>query len=231
MKRKILIVLITCSTLNLFAQFDKGDFIISAVGNYMKVNNEYGVTTNQNFIKGQYLNLGTSIGTCISNKLIVGVGLDYNWVKETRNGSLIFNDFIQQEEMISKSFVSLPNLYLSYYQRIVDKLYFSSTLRFSCGKVRSLYTTTYVGMSIPDLSSNVSYSSNSYLRGSARTFESDYLGTEVCPELTYFVSKELGLYLELGGVKYSMTDWKMDNSNWTVNFNPNYWKLGIKIKI
>jgi hypothetical protein len=133
--------------------------------------------------------------------------------------------------MTVKSNIILPSIYLGYSQRIVDKLYFSSTLRFSYGKVESEYTTTYGGMSIPDLNSSISNSSNSYLRGSGGTSESDYFGTEICPELTYFVSTKLGLCLELGGIKYSMTDWKTENSNWTVNFNPNYWKLGIKIKI
>ena len=231
MKRKVLIILIVLSTLDLFAQFDKGDIIISADGNYLKTNIENGVTTNQNYTKGQYLNLGTSIGTFITNKLILGVELDYNWGKETRNNSLNFNDFIQEEIMTVKSNIILPSIYLGYSQRIVDKLYFSSTLRFGYGKVESEYTTTYGGMSIPDLNSSISNSSNSYLRGSVGTSESDYFGTEICPELTYFVSTKLGLCLELGGIKYSMTDWKTENSNWTVNFNPNYWKLGIKIKI
>lgn len=131
MKREALIVLIIFSTLDLFAQFNKGDFIISADGNYIKTNIENGVTTNQNYTKGEYLNLGTSIGTFITNKLIVGVGLDYNWGKEARSNSLYFNNFVQREIMIIKSNVILPNLYLGYYQRIIDKLYFSSTLRFS----------------------------------------------------------------------------------------------------
>jgi len=225
MKRKALIVLIVFSTLDLFAQFDKGDIIISADGNYMKTNIENGVTTNQNLTKGQYLNLGTSIGAFITNKLIVGVGVGYNWGEEIRSNLLNFNDFMQAEIMDVKSNVILPNLYLGYYQRIIDKLYFSTTLRFSYGNVKYEYTTAYAGMST-DLNSF-----NTYLRGSAVNSQSDYFGTEVCPELTYFVSTKFGLCLGLGGVKYSMTDWKTDNSNWTVNFNPNYWNLGIKIKI
>ena len=86
-------------------------------------------------------------------------------------------------------------------------------------------------MSIPNLNSGITNNSNDYSRGSGGTSESDYFGTEVCPELTYFVSTKFGFCLGLGGIKYSMTDWKTGNSNWTVNFNPNYWKLGIKIKI
>lgn len=231
MKRKILIVLIVFSTLNLFAQFKKGDIIISADGNYIKTNIGTGVTTNLDFTKGQYLNLGTSIGTFITNKLIVGVGLDYNWGKETKKNLLNFNDFTQEEIMTVKSNVVLPYIYLGYYQRIADKLYFSTILRFSYGNVKSEYTTTYAGMSILNLSSGSTNSSNNYSRGSGGTSESDYFGTEACPELTYFVSTKLGLCLGLGGIKYSMTDWKTGNSNWTINFNPTYWKLGIKIKI
>ena len=137
MKRKALIVLIVFSALDLFAQLDKGDIIISADGNYIETNIGNGVTTNQDFTKGQYLNLGTSIGTFITNKLIVGVGLDYNLGKETRSNSLNFINFIQEEIMDVKSNVILPNLYLGYYQRIVDKLYLNTTLRFSYGSVKS----------------------------------------------------------------------------------------------
>ena len=231
MKRKALIVLIIFSTFNLFAQFGKGDFIISADGNYIKSNNGNGVTTNQDLTKGKYLNLGASIGTFITNKLIVGIGLDYNWGKETRTNLLNFNYFIQEEIMNVKSNVILPNLYLGHYQRIVDRLYFSTTLRFSYGNLKSEYTTTYAGMSSPYFSSGITVSPNNYITSSGRTSESDIFGTEVCPELTYLVSTKLGLCLGLGGVKYSMIDWETDNSNLTVNFNPNYWKLGIKIKI
>jgi len=231
MKRKALIVLIVFSTLDLFAQLDKGSIIFSADGNYLKTNIENGVSTNLNYTNGQYLNLGTSVGTFITNKLIVGMGLDYNWGKEIRTNSLYFNNFRQEELMTVKSNVILPNLYLGYYKRIADKLYFSSILRFSCGNVRSEYTTTYVGVSIPNASSVISDISDNYSRSSKVTSGSDYFGTEVCPELTYFVSKELGFCLGFGGVKYSMINWKPDNSNWTVNFNPNYWKLGIKIKL
>lgn len=231
MKRVALIVLIVFSTIDLFAQFDKGDIIISADGNYIKTDTENGVTTNQNSTKGQYLNLGTSIGTFITNKLIVGVGLDCNRGNETRTSLLYFNDFTQEEMMTVKSNVILPGLFLGYYQRIVDKLYFSSMLRFSYGKVKSEYSTIYAGMSSPMESTEYLNTFKSYSRGSARSSESDYFGTEVCPELTYFISSKLGLCIGLGAVKYSMTDWKTENSNWLVNFNPNYWKLGIKIKI
>ena len=233
MKRNALIILIVFSTLDVFAQLSQRDIVISADGNYTQTNFENGVTTNRDNTKGKYLHLGTSIGTFITDKLIIGVGLDYNWSNEKRMNSLDFDNFMQVGQMEIKSHVILPTVFIGYYQRIIDRLYFNGTLRFSYGKVISETQSVWAGMTIPDFSSGTTQGvvTENYTRFSLDDSQSDYYSTEVCPELTYFVSPKVGLCLGLGGVKYSMTDFKTENSNWSVNFNPSYWNLGVKIKI
>jgi len=233
MKRNALIILIVFSTLDVFSQLNKGDILISAEGNYTRTNFENGVTTNRDYTIGKYLHLGTSIGTFITDKLIIGVGLDYNWSNEKRMNSLDFDNFMQVGQMEIKSHVILPTVFIGYYQRIIDRLYFNGTIRFSYGKVKSETQSVWAGMTNPDFTSGTTQSAVgvNYTRFSLDTAESDYYSTEVCPELTYFVSPKVGLSLGLGGVKYSMTDGKVENSNWSVNFNPAYWNLGVKIKI
>ncbi len=222
MKKNVLIVLIVFSTMDLFGQISKGDIIISFDGNYMKTNTENGVTTNLLSAKGQYLSIGSSFGYFFSNQFIIGIGLNYDWGKETRFNKLYFNNFLQEEEMNIKSNVFLPNIYLGYYFPITSKLYFNTDLKFSYGTIHSDTKTTYAG---------AGPSFDSYIRSSAKESKSDYFSSQICPELTYFISTKLSLYLRLGGIEYSLIDWKKENSGWAVNFNPSYWKFGIKVKI
>jgi hypothetical protein len=53
----------------------------------------------------------------------------------------------------------------------------------------------------------------------------------IYPALTYFISERFSLNLGLGGIAYSMINWKKDNSSWAINFNPNVWEFGVKVKI
>lgn len=234
MKKNLLTVLIVFSSLDLFSQIDKGNILISIDGNYVKMNIENGVTTNQNSTQGQYLSFGSAIGYFITNRFIAGVGLDYNWDKEIRYNSLyIYNKYAQAEEMTIKSKVFLPNLYLGYYFQIINKLYFNTNLKFSYGKVKS-ETSTIIEMSSNSGTAQLIDSMGnlgSYLMSKNSNYQNDYFTAKISPELTYFVSTKLSLNLGLGGIECSVVDWKNDNSNWTINFNPNYWKFGIKIKI
>jgi hypothetical protein len=35
----------------------------------------------------------------------------------------------------------------------------------------------------------------------------------------------------MGGIEYSVVDWKNDNSRWVVNLNPMRWRLGLNFKL
>ena len=230
MKKISLFILITISSLNAFSQIDKGVFLLSANGNYSKANTENGVTTNLNQTNGQYLNIGIFAEYFIMKNVVAGVGFDYNWNKEIRLNHLNFNNFYQAENMDLKSHILMPNIFLGYYYRILDKLYLNTNLKFGYGKYNSHYNTLYVGTSY-GTDDELNDVNNGYVRGRESENKYDYFGAQISPELTYFFTKRFGINLGLGGIEYGIIDWKKDNSSWIVNFNPNYWVLGFKIKI
>jgi hypothetical protein len=232
MKKNVLIAFIVFSTLDLFGQISKGKYIISLEGNYMKSNAENGVTTNLSSLNGQYLNIGFSYGGFFSDHFVFGVGFDYNWVKEARYNKLYVNNIIQLEKMDIKSNVFLPNIYLGFYFQIISKLYFNTNLKISYGIIKSDYETISAG-SVNTISDSISIIDNNepFLRSSTKESKSGYFSSQISPELTYFVSPKFGLFLGLGKIEYSVIDWKKESSNWVVNFNPSYWKFGLKVNI
>ena len=233
MKKNVLVVLIVFLTMDLFSQIDKGNIIFSIDGNYHKTNTESGVTTNHHSTQGKYLNVGPSIGYFISDRFLIGAGVDYVREKETRNNSLFTNnEYVQMEVMDVKSEALLPSFLLGYYYPIADKFYFSANLKISYGNIKtessSLVATArkldtngieYLGI---DQSPTTLTSRQSY-------YSTDYFSTKISPELTYFLSNKIALNLGLGGVEYVLTDWESNNSSWAVDFNPNYWRLGMKM--
>lgn len=232
MKKNLLLVLMIFSALNLFSQIEKGNISIGIDGNYTKVNTQNGVSTNLNYTKGQYLNAGAYIGYFITDRLIAGAGFDYMLNKETRYNSLYFNNFLQLEEMDLKSKAFLPNVYLGYYYKVVSKLYFSTTLKFSYGKIKTEYSTTFTGGG-PFFDSNGAIQSNNvpYTKGSSGDSETDYFSAQIYPEVMYFVSSKFGVCLNLGGIAYSINDWETNSSSFSINFKPNYWRFGLKFRL
>jgi hypothetical protein len=234
MKKTVLILFIAFSTLDLFSQVEKRNFIISVDGNYLKTTTENGVTTNQNVAQIQNLGIGASVGYFITDRFIAGVGLDYYWEKESRTNKLMFNKFKQIEVLRTKSNVYLPNFYLGYYYPIISKLYISTNLKLSLGKIKSDYKSLIAGSAYNPTESSelIEYPlSSEYVNAYEENADADYLRANLFPELTYFATSNVGLCLGLGGIEYSMTDWKTDNSSWVINFNPEYWRFGIKLKI
>jgi hypothetical protein len=233
MKEIVVIVIIVLLTINSFSQINKGNFVVSVDGNYMKTNNETGVSSNMFTTQGKYLSLGGSFGYLITDRFIVGIGFDYNWNKEIRGHYLYFNNSAQAEIMEIKSNVFLPNLFLGYYYcQITNKLYFNANIKLSYGKIKSeiIIVRSLIKDSLIDFDDLYNGNVNG-IYDYDRNSKVDYFIAKLCPELTYFIASRFSLYLGLGEIEYSMFDQKSDNSNWTINFNPVYWKLGIKIRI
>jgi hypothetical protein len=234
MKKIVLIVLIVFSTLNLFSQIEKGRIIVSIDGNYIKSTTENGVTLNQNVSQIKNFNIGTSVGYFMTDRFVVGVGLDYYWNKESRKTEMMINRFFQIEVMNIESNAFLPNIYLGYYYPILNKLYMNANLKLSYGKVKADYNTLIAGSVYYQSDTMIIIAdqySSTYVKGSEKSSSIDLVNAEIIPELTYFISSKFGLCLGLGGIEYSMIDWETDNSSWTINFNPVNWRFGIKLKI
>lgn len=228
MKKNVLIILIIFTTLDLFSQVGKGKISIAASGNYIKTSSEIGVTTNQFYTKGNYLNTGASLGFFATDRWIVGAGLDYIYNKETRYNRLLINNFYQYEKMELKSKVFLPNVYLGNYFQVVNKLYVITTFKLSYGTARTTGIANYTG---GGYIADTVYNWDNYENGDNFDYKNSFLNAELFPEVIYFISPKFGVCLNLGGVSYSMTDWKRNESSFAINFKPDYWRFGIKINM
>jgi hypothetical protein len=232
MKRNAILIIILLFSLDSFGQIAKDKVLISMNGNYMKTNTETGVYTNGFSTKGQYLNLGTSIGIFLSDHFVMGVGVNYNWGKETRMNKLIYgNTILQIEELKVKSKILLPGVFFGYYFPIAGKFYFNANLALNCGKINSDYERLFAQRStyFTTDSSYMYLDNNTAVSGGASGSSSTYyFSAQICPELSYFFTSKFGLSMSFGGIEYSITDWKSENSAVAVNFNPAYWKLGVK---
>lgn len=231
MKKNVILVIILLFSLDSFGQIARSKVIISMNGYYMKTNTETGVYSNGFSTKGQYLNLGSSIGLFLSDHFVMGVGISYNRGKETRLNRLIYgNTIMQMEEMKIKSSVLLPGIFFGYYFPITGKFYFNANLELNCGKINTEYERLFAQRTsyFTTDSSHVYIDNHPVNGGSSGSSGTYYFNAQVCPELSYFISSKFGLSLGLGGIEYSITDWKSDNSAVAVNFNPSYWTLGVK---
>lgn len=99
----LLVIASIFGTLNLFSQTDKGAFLISINGSYVKSGKESGATKNQHVVQGKYLETDVSLGCFINEHFIAGLGIDYNWEKEERTSNLMINRYYQGETMNVKA--------------------------------------------------------------------------------------------------------------------------------
>ncbi|HET6556438.1 MAG TPA: hypothetical protein VFG54_03930 [Prolixibacteraceae bacterium] len=235
MKKYVLLIMIICSSIHLFGQINKGDVMISLNGNFMKTISGSGVTTNENSTQSEYLNVGTSVEYFLTSRLAVGAGLDYQWAKETTSNMINLKlpdlEFRHYEVMETTSNVFLPNVFLKHYIPITQKLYFNTNLKFSYGKIKSELLAEIIDRNRRPSEGGLTEGLPTYMSGVSKKSALDSFTAQLGPELTYFITPKFVGCLALGGVEYSMLDWKTTNSIWNVNFNPAYWQLGVKINI
>ncbi len=233
MKKIVLLSLFALLTSDLFSQIHTGNIVFSVDGNYVKTTTENGVTTNYNVSQIRNLSFGISAGYFLTDRFMAGIGLDYERHREARTTELMINRFLQGEIMNIKSNALLPNICFGYYQPIIDKFYINISLKLGYGKVKSEYNSVIVGKAyvVPDSLLLPHPGPDPYQMGKKENSEAGYFRARLLPELTYFIGSNVGLNLDLGGIEYSTTDLEKENSNWRVNFNPIYWRLGLKIRI
>ena len=232
MKKNILSILLILSSLSISGQIEKGNFIFSLNGNYLKTYSSDGVTTNNMTIHGKYLNLGTSVGYFFGDHLDGGIGFDYFWAKESKNSYTAISYYRQEEVLHVKSKLFLPNIFLGYYQKIYNHLYVSTQLKLNYGKSNSEYSTYYVCIeTVPDTATIIGPSYGFRQEESEGKSDSKYFMIQFIPSLSYFINSKMGLYIEIGGINYNLIDWETDNSSFSFNFNPNHWRFGISLRL
>ncbi|WP_462319555.1 hypothetical protein, partial [Marinilabilia sp.] len=141
MHKHFLLILTLLSTIQVSAQIDKNDLILSFSGNYHKSNDEVGVTTNNLFSESKQLSLGAALEYFISDKTSIGFGLEYMSMNEFRKSRMIFNGRMQMEEMDIDSKIFLPTIQIARYFPLIDRLYLSPLLRVGYGQLESDYST------------------------------------------------------------------------------------------
>lgn len=221
MKKILLFILVTGLTFNVTAQLKSGDKVLSLNGMYTIVNRGSGVYNNSLSEKNNSLVVGASL-SFIQDNFLFGIGVDYLNEYDLKSFTInIIDKYSQHERDISKSSAILPNVYAGYYRRIIDKLYFTTNLKLSVGKI---FANT--------LSSTLSIDNTtgpSTLSSTQSQNEVTYASVAFQPEFTYYLSKKIGLSLYPGGIDYSFMNWDTANSNLIINFNPNNWLVGLKI--
>ena len=232
MMRKIIASLIIFATsMSVYSQINKGTIAVSVSGNYYDGSSLSGVITNSLTTKTQNIDAGLSIEYFVKSNFSFGVGLDYSWGKEDRINSFSSKTFSQEEFMNVKSNLILPSIIGGYYLHVIDRLYLNMNLRLSYGRYSINSHSDYLWIQQNDDWTHTQTGAiNEFI-----SWDSDnnysYFGSSLSPEINYFFSEKLGLCLRLGGIEYGILDWDKDQSSWNVNFNPNYWRLGIKFLI
>lgn len=170
------------------AEVDNSFFRIHAYGNY--VNSGLNVPA---------WNAGVSAGFAINRHWEWGVGFDYS--SNTLDYAIVdeYGNMILPE--ISTSSL-LGYTYLSYYQHIVHRLFFTPKFTLGYGSVETDYYT----------SQNVSL-----------------IGLELAPRLTFFANKHVGFSVSLGGLQLVIPNEEWDNRQLIASFNPSYWQWGMVI--
>lgn len=239
MKRFFLFFILGILVSNLFAQQKKGDNYIGINGMYNTTINQDGVEGNSVAVKSHLLNIGVTFSGSMNNHFLIGIGVDYVSQNDDRNSKFTFynqnDDYIKYETMKLKSHVFLPNLFVGYYSHIVDKLYFNSNMKLSYGQLKTNTESQQVSFKYTQPTTTNGISSGStdvpILYTNKADDTTDFAGAAIIPELNYYFSNVFGLSLGLGGIQYSLTKWKTENSSFSVNFNPSNWQIGAKIRI
>ncbi len=223
MKKSICTLLLAAITIHAFSQLEKGSRMLTLNGMCSVTNTSSGTYRNSLEEHAKSLLLGGSYSFVQKNLLFgfglyLGAGLN----KQTFKTETL-NTYHQYENERVLSALILPNVYVGYYKRVFERLYFTTNLRVGVGGIfnSSSNTTTFYEEGISILRSQLTYKTENAMVAIAG----------VQPEFTYFFSKKIGISVFTGGIEYSIADWNFASSNFMINFNPNNWQVGLKILI
>lgn len=225
MKRFFLIFnLFFITNLLIYSQVKKGDVILDFTGSYIESINNSGVSMSNYSGKTNTIDVGFSFGYSISNSFILGLGIEYDHIKDIRNYSFsYYNAFFLAEQMEIKTNVVSPLFYLKYYKQVFDKLLFSINFNASYGFTDSNYQSMNVGAS--------SFTQNNFPPFSisnSKDSKGNYLSIALQPEFNYFLTEKLGLIVKIGGVRYNSYEFK--DHEWKISLNPSNWDFGLFLR-
>lgn len=238
MKLTILLLAFLYTTFLLHSQIKRGDNIISLNGMYSKNTTQDGVIGNSMTINNHHLNLGATFTSYVSNHLLLGFGLDYISQKDIRTSQLILNDghdvnsqIMRYEILNMKSTAPLPFLLIGYNIYVANKLNFSTNLKINYGQLSTNTTDQTIYQQFPISNTTLSSFIPMPAMTSGSKEKNDFAAASIIPEMTYFFTNQIGLSVALGGIQYSITDWKTSKSDFWINLSPNTWLVGLKYKL
>jgi len=240
MKLTILLFAFLYTTFLLHSQIKKGDNIISLNGMYTKNTSQDGVMGNSMTVNNRHLNLGATYTSYVSNHLLLGFGLDYISQKDLRTSELILNDghdvnsqILRYETLNLKYTAPLPFLLVGYNMNVTNRLNFNANLKINYGQMSTNTTDQTIYQQFPIFNSQPVLVSNILLPNitTVSKGKNDFAAASIIPEMTYFFTNQIGLSVALGGIQYSITDWKTSKSDFWINLSPNTWLVGLKYKL
>jgi hypothetical protein len=239
-KLTILLLAFLYTTFLLHSQVKKGDNVISLNGMYTKNTTQDGVIGNSMTVNNHHFNLGATFTSYVTNHFLLGFGLNYISQKDLRTSKLVLNDghdmnsqIIRYEVLNLKSTAPLPFLLVGYNMNVTNKLNFNANLKINYGQMSTNTTDQTIYQQFPIFNAQPVLVSNILLPNitTVSKDQNDFAAASIIPEMTYFFTNQIGLSVALGGIQYSITDWKTSKSDFWINLSPNTWLVGLKYKL
>jgi len=232
MSKQILIGIISCLLINpTFGQIKKHSINFSASFNGGKYGSVSGVQTSQITTFNTGFSIDSRIDYYFTDNLFIGVGFDFTKETKSVTNELILNNYYQGTYRTNHNLIYSPVIRFGWTKPIVDKLY--ASIAFNAAYSRLAQSTDDFScegkMIIPNFmsSTNIDKPIISPLTNSKTN--NDLIGLSINPEIKYFLNKNFGISVGLGGFDYVIYDFQSQNNMWLLNLNPTNWKFGIEI--
>lgn len=191
MKKLLIILFIGILSINLNAQIHKGAILTGGYINFQGTDDSvefplYSSVYSDYYLKRktQYAAINPQIGFFATESLLLGIGLTYEYSKHDQQNSYSNSYYSGSSSTFDRNNVILINPYLTKYSRLMDKLYFTTTINFlaGIGKEKSHQT-----------------NQDEYDELEANIFD---LRINVTPGFTYFISEKWALSGSIGQFYY-----------------------------
>jgi hypothetical protein len=175
-------------------------------------------------------NIGVTVGYALNQNWEMGVGFSYTGQRLQSSGTDFFMEetgSLFAEEAKLSVYRPTGIVYAGYNAKIFKRLYFSSFFYANIGRNNGDWEALNISISdipVDNPIGSLGYVSSVHLEN--RDISTSYLGLQVSPELTLYLSDKFGINLRLGGVGVDVNDGDWDEKQVFANFNPKYWQLG-----
>jgi len=205
--------------------------MLSVEGNYYKKSTSESVPGRDDDQTEKNWRLSFTAERFLSDRFSVGIGVDRYWEDAEVTVGLSNPDWTTLTQSKSESNYWMPKVFCKYYLPLKGRLYLVPHLLGSYGKAKA--KGTLVSASVPYLDDEelqlVDYVPAT-LTSSAYEADVNLFSAELAPELVYFIVKRWGVAVCPGGLRYDKVSGDLQDSEWTLSFKRQYWKLGVNFR-